>query len=340
MLNNNIELLFNIANLAKLSIYKALNGDDLMNEDKPLVSIIVPSYNHEEFVGECIESIIKQDYKNIELIILNDGSKDNTANIIRSYESACKERFNRFIFIDKENEGICKTLNRGIKESTGEYYCFMASDDFMLENCISEQINYFNDKKSVERVFCNFYRYLYDINKKELNYKKDPKWTKYMNSKREKFYIENLLGNQLAVFGMYKKSVIDKVGLFDEKLLFEDWDISLRILNSNIKLGYISKPIYCYRRHSSNISGNGNYKFILEGSLQVINKIEKDNTIELKNKAKIIRRAKSNKYISFAYILKESNNEEYKIYLKKAIELDPFNIHILKFRIKSILGIH
>lgn len=311
-----------------------------MKECKPLVSIIVPSYNHEEFVGECIESIINQDYKDIELIILNDGSKDNTANIIRSYESACKERFNRFIFIDKKNEGICKTLNRGIKESTGEYYCFMASDDFMLETCISQQINYFKNNESVERVFCNFYRYFYDINKKEINYKEDPKWTKYMNSQRERFYKENLLGNQLAVFGMYKKSVIDKVGIFDENLLFEDWDISLRILNSNIKLGYISKPLYSYRRHSNNISGNGNYKFILDGSLQIINKIEKDKTINFKNKEKIINRAKSNKYISFAYILKQSNNEEYKTYLKKATELDPFNIEILKFRIKSILGLH
>lgn len=309
-----------------------------MSNHKPLVSVIVPAYNHEKFVGECIESIIKQTYENIELIIVNDGSKDNTSQVVKKYENKCKERFNRFIFIDKKNEGICKTLNRGIKESSGEYLCFLASDDLMLDGCINDLVNYFSNNKDVERIISNFYIYYYNMDKKELCYKEEPKWVSYMNLDRKKFYIENLFQNQITVFGMYRKCVIDKVGLFDESLLIEDWDMNLRLINKNVKLGYISQPLYYYRIHGNNTSNNiSNYKFMLEGCLQIINKVEKDSSIIFKDKKKLINKAKSNRYIGTAIILKNAKSDKYKIYVRKAIKQYPFNIKIYKFLIKNLV---
>lgn len=309
-----------------------------MTNKKPLVSVIVPAYNHEKFVSECIESILNQTYENIELIILNDGSKDDTAKLIRNYEIKCKKRFNRFVFIDKENEGICKTLNTGIKESKGEYICLLASDDIMDKNALSQLIEYFNKNKEVERVISNFYIYYYDLCKKEINYEKMPKWVDYMNIDTNKLLKENIMQNNITAFGMYKRIVFDKIGFFDENLLFEDWDINLRVINNNIKLGYLSAPLFYYRKHLTNTSTSyENYKFMLKGYIQIIDKIDKDKQINLKNKKFIIKRARSNKYISIAMFLKENKDSNYKMYIRKSIMEFPFNLSVYKALIIIII---
>lgn len=98
-----------------------------MNE---LVSIIVPIYNSEKYIGKCIDSIINQTYKNIEILLINDGSLDNTLNIARSFKDK------RIIIIDKENTGVSDTRNVGIKEAQGDYIAFVDSDDWIDKNYI------------------------------------------------------------------------------------------------------------------------------------------------------------------------------------------------------------
>ncbi len=87
----------------------------------PLVSVIIPAYNHENYVQECINSIIEQTYKNIELIIVDDGSKDSTWNKIQEMKAVCEKRFVRVHFETKENEGTCKTLNKLLSLAKGEF---------------------------------------------------------------------------------------------------------------------------------------------------------------------------------------------------------------------------
>ncbi|MBW9151359.1 glycosyltransferase [Clostridium estertheticum] len=308
-----------------------------MSLQNPLVSIVVPAYNHEKYVGECIESIINQTYQNIELIIINDGSKDKTADIIRTYETKCIERFKRFIFINKNNEGICKTLNKGIRESKGEYFCFIASDDCMTNNCINQIVEFFSENKEVERVISNFYMYYFSENKKLLYYKNAPKWITYMNINNNKFLKQNIIQNQLTVFGMYRRTVIDKVGLFDENILFEDWDMNLRIISNNVKIGYVKEPLFYYRQHSNNTCNANNFKFMLDGCLQIIEKVDKDNTIVFRDKAKIIKKSRSCRYIDVARALKQNNNIEFKRYVKIAMCECPSNITIYKFLIDSFI---
>ena len=101
-----------------------------------LISVVISAYNHEQYIEECIDSIINQTYENIELIILNDGSNDKTAEIINSKSDHCKIRFKRFLFIDKENEGLPKTLNRGCYKSKGTFLAFIGSDDSYESNAI------------------------------------------------------------------------------------------------------------------------------------------------------------------------------------------------------------
>lgn len=100
------------------------------------VSIIIPVYNSEKYIDRCLKSVLKQDYNNIEIICVNDGSKDNSLDILKKYEKSSK-----FIIIDQENIGVAKTRNKAIKKSTGDYILFIDNDDFIDSNYVSTYLN-------------------------------------------------------------------------------------------------------------------------------------------------------------------------------------------------------
>ena len=101
-------------------------------------SFIVPVYNTEKYLNKCLDSILNQTYKNFEVIIINDGSPDNSINIIKDYQA----RYNNIIVIDEENGGLSVARNNGIKAATGNYLIFVDSDDYveldLLENIEKE----------------------------------------------------------------------------------------------------------------------------------------------------------------------------------------------------------
>ena len=100
--------------------------------DNALVSIIVPVYNTAEYVEECIQSILSQSYKNIELILVNDGSTDGSDVVCKKYEN-----LPNVIYIEQENLGTTAARKRGVEESHGEWIMFVDSDDYLLEDSIS-----------------------------------------------------------------------------------------------------------------------------------------------------------------------------------------------------------
>lgn len=304
--------------------------------EEKLVSIIVPVYNHEKFVVDCINSIINQVYENIELIIINDGSKDSSSEKVKSMSEACEKRFKRFIFIDKPNEGLCKTINRGVRESKGEYITLIASDDMMLEDKIQTQVEFLLNN-DINAVLSNAYILNNNNGHMDLFYEQIPKWTSM--SRYELFEQLLLHGNCLNPTGMYKKEVFTNIGLFDENLNFEDWDFYLR-LSYNYNIGYIDKPLFIYRRHGDNTSGVKNLLFMLEGNKQTLDKAFE--LFEIKNKEKIREKTYTSLYLSFANYYKGINNSLYEEYIKKARKLSPFNLtiyfHTIKHYIKMKVG--
>ena len=111
----------------------ALEDSSLMNQDNtPLVTAVIPVYNHEKYVVESIRSILNQTYQNIELIVLNDGSKDRSHQMILPLVEECQRRFVRFEYINRENIGLSATLNQALAWATGEYFSALASDDAAL----------------------------------------------------------------------------------------------------------------------------------------------------------------------------------------------------------------
>ena len=108
--------------------------------NKPLVSIITPCYNGESFISRLLDSVLAQTYPNLEFIIVNDGSTDNTEGVILSYRERFEERGIKFIYITKENGGVASAINRGLEIFSGDFLTWPDSDDWMTPDSIAKKV--------------------------------------------------------------------------------------------------------------------------------------------------------------------------------------------------------
>ncbi len=234
----------------------------------PLVSVCVPAYNHEKYIAECIQSIIEQDYKNIELIIINDGSKDKTDEIIKSYEKICRERFVKFEYRNRENRGLSATLNEMLDWSKGKYFTCIASDDVLLIHKISLLVNElerlddnyaiaFGNAKFIDdsskELYLNKLTGLLTSKEKGTNLFLD-----YYASNRDKnsfgSYQTLLKGNYLpAMSCVMVLGKIKEIGAWTSGNTIEDWELWLK-LSKKYKFAYVDKAVALYRWHESNSS--------------------------------------------------------------------------------------
>ena len=213
-----------------------------MNQnDLPLVSVIIPCYNHEKYVTEAIESVINQSYQNIELIVIDDGSKDNSIKVIQKLADKY-----RFVFIHRKNKGLSATLNEGIKISKGTYFCVLASDDIYILDKIEKQVLFMEHNKEYGMCYGNMI---------QLDNKKIVNKTKVKNAKNGFVFDELLMFNFVipALTVMIKKDIFNSIGFFDEKSFIEDYDMWLRI-SDKYKIGYLNQYLGYYRIHETNIS--------------------------------------------------------------------------------------
>lgn len=108
----------------------------------PKISIVIPVYNTQEYIGQCLDSLLSQTYKNLEIICVNDGSKDNSLKILEHY----KELDNRIVVLNQENQGQSSARNRGVETSTGDWITFVDSDDWVGAECYEEFFKAVNQK--------------------------------------------------------------------------------------------------------------------------------------------------------------------------------------------------
>ena len=110
-----------------------------------MVSLIVPCYNGEKFIARCMESILNQTDHNIELILVNDGSTDNTSDIIKGYRMELENTLTKFIYLEQENQGVGAACNNAFKRATGEYLALLDSDDILLPEAVSEMCKWLDE---------------------------------------------------------------------------------------------------------------------------------------------------------------------------------------------------
>jgi len=292
-------------------------------KNKPLVSIVIPSYNHEKFIEDTVRSVWNQTYTNIELIVLDDGSKDNSPKILEKLKKLSPIPMTVII---KENEGLCKTLNKGISFAKGEYISFLGSDDRFLPNKIELLLPYFDDK---DLGFVYSDGYLID----ELG-NSYQKISHGKNFKSGHIFEDLLIWNFMIqyVTALHKTSIIKEVGGFDESICFEDWDLFLKISNK-YKVLYVDELVGEYRQHQGERL-NQNVDKIVPDIFKIINNNLSNNKIKLSTRYVYFR---IYKMISRLYLNIRDTKKSRK-YIIKAICKNPICLECYLTFFKSLLG--
>ena len=238
--------------------------------EKDLISVLMPAYNHENFVQDAIKSVISQNYKNVELLIIDDGSNDSTFEKIMELEEECKKRFKNFFAAKQSNQGVVITLNKLLELSKGEFIYFLASDDMVEDdNAFDIQTKFLKRHKDYSLVagdnaiidgngrICYWDKernYVYDENKATYKTFCDflQKNTKLdFNSSIYGTYQTLIHGNYIQNGKLIRRSIFKKFGLFTQKAPLEDYWLMLQIAKYS-KMKYINKILGKYRWHNSN----------------------------------------------------------------------------------------
>ncbi len=206
------------------------------------VSVVIPCYNMGKYVLEAIDSVIKQTYKNIEIICINDGSTDNSRDIILG--SVQKYKNSNIIFIDNdENCGLIKSRNIAISKSSGDYILPLDADDTIEPTYIEKAVNILDKFPNVGIVYSRA-RYFG---------KKNKEWSLGKFSKSKILY-----QNQIFSCAMFRKSDFEKTGGYKDymKAGYEDWDLWLSFLELGFTAYKIDEILFNYRKYDSNSRNN------------------------------------------------------------------------------------
>jgi len=212
-------------------------------QKKALASVVIPSYNASRFIDQTVNSVLAQTYPNIEIVIVDDGSSDNTEEIVRKFGK-------RVVFHKQANTGVSGARNKGFELSSGEYVCFLDADDWLFPNTIAEKVQLMESNPSLGIVYGQV----------EVT-------DEHLNPTGEKLYpiggknvVELLCRFKWPIpcpsNVLFRREVLDRVGLFDSQLSTSaDYDMWLRVCKE-YETGVVPKLSVRYRKHGSNMSSN------------------------------------------------------------------------------------
>lgn len=216
-----------------------------MSSSDPIVSVIIPGYNPVVYLPETVESVLNQTVSELELIVVNDGSTDNTLEVAKSYETDP-----RVTVIDQKNQGVSVARNRGFAESKGQYIAFLDADDVWLPNNLEAKIQKFQRDPELGLVHTD----VAIINEHSQK-------TGEVKRGKEGYILNDLLlwnGDCIPAPSsiLVKREAVESAGGFDPNLSYgADQDFFFRVA-AQYKIGRIPEPLGLYRVHGSNMSLN------------------------------------------------------------------------------------
>lgn len=202
------------------------------------VSVIVPVYNVEKYIKKCLDSLVNQTLDGVEIIVVNDGSPDNSQKIIGEYTKKYK---NVKSYI-KENGGLSDARNYGIKKATGEYISFVDSDDYIRNDMLEIMYNY-AIKEDLDVVVCDSIN-VYD-NGSEILIKSN-------NNYSDNDVRNYIISPPMACTRLFKKTIFDKIQ-FKKNIYYEDLEMTPKVVNITDKIGFVSEGLYYYVQRDGSI---------------------------------------------------------------------------------------
>lgn len=225
--------------------------------NRSLVSIIIPVFNNQSTVEETVASVLAQDYDNLEIILVNDGSTDNTQKIL---EKLADQHENIQLY-NKGNEGVSASRNYGFRHSHGKYVVFLDADDLLVNTFVSECAYVMDNQPTLSVVYTQVQFF-----ERQSGIFKLPKLD----------FQRLLTGNCLTVTAMIRAEMFESVDMYDEKLSYvEDWEFWIRLLHKYPYFYKIEKPLFLYRRRDSQDSAtdlNEKNESFIDASLYVYRK--------------------------------------------------------------------
>lgn len=231
-----------------------------------LVSIIIPTHNREDIIVETIDSVFAQDYGQIELIIVDDHSTDNTETIVRKKQEESK--LNGFQYVKSNKRGGQAARNIGLTHSKGEFIQFFDDDDIMCSDHISKKVQALSENKDAEYVTCNFV-YFEDT-------------VENVVSKKKVHNIVHTIESHILSYAfptpifLCKRSCFSKIGFWNEKIArLQDMSYFQRLFLNDIKGVYLSDYLFKVRKHSNCITSNTSLK-ILKAKVYAYNTVKRE----------------------------------------------------------------
>ncbi len=224
--------------------------------DKPLVSILIPCYNHENFLDDCLSSILAQTYDNIELLVCDDCSPDRSFEKITDFEPSLKERFSRVVIMRNDvNQGVTKNINRMLKLAQGVFVKTIASDDAMAPTAIEKMAQYLIAHPQIDVVVSNGIK----VSESEQYPNFTPIEKIYDDApdfRPDGFFARVAANNQIsAPAAMVRMSIYQTYGFYDEQVKVEDYEFWLRILkDGRARFGFLDEELLYYRLNANSMT--------------------------------------------------------------------------------------
>ena len=229
-----------------------------MNQHQELVTVIISSYNHGPYVEACIHSILNQTHPHVELLVIDDGSTDDSVERIRRLQAE-----HGFDFKEQPNQGLTHTLNAAIKRAKGSLIVPFSSDDIMLTERLARQVAYMQDKPDVG--ICAGNIELIDAAGELFPEKRQRRHVPFRRLDFEDVFMERKPYPPAPTL-MFRKEALAKVGGFDPEIRLEDLLIELKITHAGYYIDCLGEVLARYRKHASN--SYKNHRFMIESILK------------------------------------------------------------------------
>jgi len=220
-----------------------LEPTDLSHPPAPRVSVVVPSYNHAEFVGATLRSIFRQTLAPAEVLVIDDGSTDNSVHVIDQSLQDCHLRCE---LIEQANRGLTATLNEGLARTKGEYFAYLGSDDLWLPEFLTERVRLLESRERA--VLAYGHAYLIDEANRIIDCTAD--WAAYSDGDVRPMLLQTVAPMSPTV--VYRRAALEP-DAWNEEAKLEDYDLYLR-LAARGEFAFDARVLAAWRRHESNAS--------------------------------------------------------------------------------------